>query len=146
MRKSERDAVLRLVRHMQDLQRQIVKPTLDDATDDEVKTLFRLLWEWTDKPNQPLPSKHAIENLVALMRGLEHGYCYIGRQDVARIIRELADDNELGRSLSVRLGKGWRTMSDLELYEKGRWNYKRTPLVDLLYNLHCNPWMFLNID
>ena len=87
-----------------------------------------------------------IENLVALMRGLEHGYCYIGRQDVARIIRELADDNELGRSLSVRLGKGWRTMSDLELYEKGRWNYKRTPLVDLLYNLHCNPWMFLNID
>ena len=142
MRKSERDAVLRLVRHMQDLQRQLVKPDAADATDKEIKTLFRLLWEWTDKPNQPMPSKHMLENLVGLMRGMEHGYCYVSRQDVARIIRELASDYGIGRALSVRLNRGWRTMTDLELYHKGRWNYKATPLVELLYNLHCNPYMF----
>lgn len=146
MRKSEQDAVLRLVRHMQQLQRQIGKPEGHEATDEEVKKLFELLWEWTSKPTQKLPSKHTIENLVGLMRGLGRSeYAYVSRQDVARIIRSLADWSDTDHRFSVILNRGWREMSDDELYDDGRWNYKPTPLVHLLFNLHCNPQMF-NIE
>ena len=140
MQKSERNAVLRIVRHMQRLQRQISKPTCDDATDEEIKTLLELLWEWTPTPNQPLPRKSTLEKLVGMMRGLDkHDYAYVSRQDVARIIRSLAEHHEDGQELLVHLGKNWREMSDTELYDNGRWNYKETPLVHLLFDLHCNP-------
>lgn len=76
MKQNEKDAVVRLVRHMQGLQRQITKPSQENATDEEVLKLFELLWEWTPSPRHKLPSKHVIENLVGLMRGCQpREYC-----------------------------------------------------------------------
>lgn len=87
MRKSEQAVVVRLVRHMQQLQRQISKPTAEWAKDEEVKTILGLLWEWTPNANQRLPSKHVIEQLVGLMRGCDERVPgYIGREKVAQIL------------------------------------------------------------
>lgn len=143
MKQNEKEAVVKLVRHMQALQRQITKPSCDDATDEEVLKLFELLWEWTPTPRHKLPSKTAIENLVGLMRGCQpREYCYISRGDVARIIREASKKPSICRSLSVNLCKGAEEMTDNELYDNGKWNYKPTALVDLLWNMHCNPQLF----
>ena len=140
MTKSEQAAVVRLVRHMQQLQEQVAKPEISDATDEEVLKLFELLWEWTPTPRYMLPSKHVIENLVGLMRGCEPNvYCYINRCDVARIIREEAKKLCTGRPLSVHLCKGADQMTNAELYDNGKWNYKPTALVGLLWDMHCNP-------
>ncbi len=140
MKQNEKEAVVRLVRHMQGLQRQITKPSQENATDEEVLKLFELLWEWTPSPRHKLPSKHVIENLVGLMRGCQpREYCYISRGDVARIIREEAKRLDIGRPLQVYLCKDADQMSDNELYDNGTWNYKPTALVDLLWNMHCNP-------
>lgn len=140
MKQNEKEAVVKLVRHMQGLQRQIAKPSRENATDEEVLKLFELLWEWTPSPRHKLPSKHVIENLVGLMRGCEpREYCYISRGEVARIIREEAKRLDIGRPLQVYLCKDADQMSDNELYDNGTWNYKATPLVDLLWNMHCNP-------
>jgi hypothetical protein len=140
MKQNEKKAVVKLVRHMQGLQRQITKPSRENATDEEVLKLFELLWEWTPTPRHKLPSKHVIENLVGLMRGCQpREYCYISRGDVARIIREESKKLGLGRPLSVNLCKNADQMTDNELYDNGTWNYKPTALVDLLWNMHCNP-------
>ena len=136
MNTNEKKAVERLVRHMQELQRKVKTPTNDDATREEVLKLFELLWEWTPYPRCMMPSKHAIEQLVALMRGCEHGYCYISRGDVARIIREEAKRNDIGRPLHVKLSTYDDTMSDNDFYDNGKWNYKATPLVDMLIDIH----------
>lgn len=148
MKKSELSAVIKLVRHMQGLQRQITKPTTEDATDEEVEQLLQMLWEWMPRPNQPFPGKHTIENLVALMRGAENnnGYAYISRGDVARIIRNMAEKNALGSPMSVYLNKNYAEMTDDELYDNGRWNYRPTSLVKTLFDLHCNPHLFGHID
>ena len=139
MKKSEKAAVVRLVRHMKQLQAQVAKPEVSNATDEEVLKLFELFWEWTPTPRHKLPSKHVIENLVGLMRGCQpHEYCYISRGDVARIIREEAKKVGTGRPLSVHLCKNADKMTDNELYDNGTWNYKPTALVDLLWNMHCN--------
>ena len=143
MKQNEKEAVVKLVRHMQELQRQIAKPSCEDATDEEVLKLFELLWEWTPTPRHKLPSKHVIENLVGLMRGCQpREYCYISRGDVASIIREESKKLGTGRTLSVYLCKGADQMTDNELYDNGTWNYKPTALVDLLWNMHCNPQLF----
>ena len=145
MRKEETKALVRLVRHMQQMQRQIAKPTQNGATDEEVLTLFRLLWEWTPTPNHALPSKHVIENLVGLMRGCEvHEYGYISKQDVARIIREENKKNAEEQKLLgyIILNKDADKMTDAQLYEDGKWNYKPTPLVELLWNMQTNPDKF----
>lgn len=140
MKQNEKAAVVKLVRHMQELQRQIAKPSREDATDEEVMKLFELLWEWTPTPRHNLPSKTVIENLVGLMRGCQpREYCYISRGDVARIIREESKKLGTGRQLSVILCKDADQMTDNELYDNGTWNYKPTALVDLLWNMHCNP-------
>jgi hypothetical protein len=141
MTKSEQAAVVRLVRHMKQLQAQVAKPKRSDATEEEVKTLIELLWEWHPYPRYELPSKHVIEKLVGLMRGCEdREYCYISRGETAAVIRKMAENFDSGSC--VILSEGWRNMSDVELYDKGKWNYKPTPLVDLLFNLHANPQMF----
>ena len=143
MKQNEKEAVVKLVRHMQALQRQITKPSRDDATDEEVLKLFELFWEWTPTPRHKLPSKHVIENLVGLMRGCQpREYCYISRGDVARIICKEAKKLDIGRPLSVYLCKDADQMTDNELYDNGTWNYKPTALVDLLLNMHCNPQLF----
>jgi hypothetical protein len=143
MKQNEKKAVVKLVRHMQGLQRQITKPSCENATDEEVLKLFELLWEWTPTPRHKLPSKHVIENLVGLMRGCQpRDYCYISRGDVARIIREESKRLDTGLHLSVYLCKDDEKMTDNELYDNGTWNYKPTALVDLLWNMHCNPQMF----
>ena len=140
MKKSEQAAVVKLVRHMQALQRQITQPSCRNATDEEVLKLFELLWEWTPTPRHKLPSKHVIENLVGLMRGCQpREYCYISRGDVARIIREESKKLDLSRHLWVNLCKDADQMTDNDLYDNGTWNYKPTALVDLLWNMHCNP-------
>ena len=140
MKQNEKEAVVKLVRHMQELQRHAAKPSREDATDEEVLKLFELLWEWTPTPRHKLPSKHVIENLVGLMRGCQpREYCYISRGDVARIIREASKKPSICRPLSVNLCKGAKEMTDNELYDNGTWNYKPTALVDLLWNMHCNP-------
>lgn len=142
MRQNEKEAVVKLVRHMQGLQRQTTKPSCEDATDEEVLKLFEMLWEWTPSPRNMLPSKHVIENLVGLMRGCEpREYCYISRGDVARILRAAAKTWK-GNPLHVVLNKDYDQMTDNELYDEGRWNYKETPLVELLWNMHCNQQMF----
>ena len=139
MKQNEKEAVVKLVRHMQALQRQITKPSRENATDEEVLKLFELFWEWTPTPRHKFPSKHVIENLVGLMRGCQpREYCYISRGDVARIIREESKKLGLGRPLSVNLCKNADQMTDNELYDNGTWNYKPTALVDLLWNIHCN--------
>ena len=134
MTKKEMEVVGKLVRHMQELKRQIVKPTAEDATDEEVLKLFELFWEWTPNPKYDLPSKTVIENLVGLMRGFD-GYCYISRQDVARIIREKSKSMEW-EGLSIHLCKDADQMTDVELYDDGKWNYKPSSFVDLLWDLH----------
>ena len=140
MKKSEQAAVVKMVRHMQELQRKITQPCCKNATDEEVLKLFELFWEWTPTPRHKLPSKHVIENLVGLMRGCQpREYCYISRGDVARIIREESKKFCIGRPLSVNLCKDANLMTDNELYDNGTWNYKPTALVDLLWNMHCNP-------
>ena len=142
MRQNEKEAVVKLVRHMQELQRQIAKPSCDDATNEEVLKLFELLWEWTPRPRHELPSKHVIENLVGLMRGCQpREYCYISRGDVARIIRDASKSSESILS-PVILNKGADKMTDTQLYDNGKWNYKPTALVDLLWNMHRNPQLF----
>ena len=143
MKQKEKDAVAKLVRHMQELQRQISEPSRDEATDEEVLKLFEMLWEWTPTPRYDLPSKHDIENLVGLMRGCHpRHYCYIRSGDVARIIREqqspASSACRTGRMLSVRLCKGADKMTDKELYDKGKWNYRETELVSLLWEMHIN--------
>lgn len=143
MKKSEQAAVVKLVRHMKQLQAQVAKPEVSNATDEEVLKLFELLWKRTPTPRHKLPSKHVIESLVGLMRGCQpHEYCYISRGDVARIIREEAKYLGTSRPLSVRLNDDADLMTDTELYDNGRWNYKETGLVDLLWNMHCNPQLF----
>lgn len=143
MKKSEQAAVVKLVRHMQQVQAQVAKPEISDATDEEVLMLFELFWEWTPTPRHQLPSKTVIENLVGLMRGCQpRDYCYISRGNVARIIREEAKKLDICRPLSVYLCKGAEEMTDNELYDNGTWNYKPTALVDLLWNMHCNPQLF----
>lgn len=140
MKKSEQAAVVRLVRHMKQLQAQVAKPEVSNATDEEVLKLLGLLWEWTPTPRHKLPSKHVIENLVGLMRGCQpREYCYISRGDVARIIREESKKLGLDHHLWVNLCKNADQMTDNELYDNGMWNYKPTALVDLLWNMHCNP-------
>jgi hypothetical protein len=115
-------------------------PSDEDATDPEVLKLFELLWEWTPYPRYELPRKSVVEELVGLMRGCEpRRYGYISRESVARIIREAAKKRGMGGPLSVYLCEDSVMMTDVELYEKGKWNYKPTPLVDLLWNMHCNP-------
>ena len=140
MKKSEKATVVRLVRHMKQLQTQVANPEVSDATDEEVLKLFELFWEWTPTPRHKLPSKHVIENLVGLMRGCQpRDYCYISRGDVARIIRKEANNCGTSSPLSVCLNEDADQMTDNELYDNGRWNYKETGLVDLLWNMHCNP-------
>ena len=140
MKKSEKAAVVRLVSHMKQLQAQVANPEVSDATDEEVLKLFELFWEWTPTPRHKLPSKHVIENLVGLMRGCQpRDYCYISRGDVARIIRKEANNCGTSSPLSVCLNEDADQMTDNELYDNGRWNYKETGLVDLLWNMHCNP-------
>lgn len=140
MKQNEKEAVVKLVRHMQALQREITKPSRENATDEEVLKLFELFWEWTPTPRHKLPSKHIIENLVGLMRGCQsRDYCYISRGDVARIIRKEAENCGTCRPLAVILRKDADQMTDNELYDNGTWNYKPTALVDLLWNIHCNP-------
>lgn len=135
--------MVRLVRHMKKLQAQIARPETSDATEEEVRTIIGLLWEWTQTPNQKLPSKHVMENLVGLFRGCgDREYCYISRGGLASVIRRLADDRPFGGELSVILNDGWRDMTDNELYDDGRWNYRPTPLVELLANIHTNSQMF----
>lgn len=145
MTPNEKKAVARLVRHMQQLQRWIKEPTNDLATDNEVITLLSLLWAPTRNcaANQVLPSKHVIEDLVALMRGREPRTSgYIDKKDVARIIRKLADEKSFHSPLpGVYLNKGYQEMSDADLYLNGRWNYRPTTLVSLLRDLHRNPEM-----
>ena len=127
---------------MQGLQRQITKPSCEDATDEEVLKLFELLWQWTPTPRYMLPSKTLIENLIGLMRGCNsHNYCYISRGDVARIIRKKSKQHDFG-GLSIYLSKGADKMTDNELYDDGKWNYKPTPLVDLFRKIHYNPEAF----
>ena len=139
MTKNEQAAVVRLLRRMNEMQRQISKPTTDDATDEEVLTLFRLFWTCKLKPVNVLPSKHVVERLVGWLRGCEdRDYCYISRGDVARIIREASKDTK-GILTPVYLNDKAANMSDIELYYKGRWNYEPTPLVNLLLNVHANP-------
>lgn len=130
-------AIVRLMRHIQSLQKQIKKPERSNATDEEVIALLKLLWEWTPQARYALPSKSAIENLVGLMRGCDsREYCYISRSDVARIIRKAKDE------MGIIFSKDSEEMNDVQLHNEGRWNYVETPLVDLLWNLHCNPSMF----
>lgn len=145
MTKNEQNAVVKIIHRMQQLQRQISKPTIDDATAEEVLTLFHLLWRWTPNPNKQLPSKHTIEQLVGLFRGCDKGhYCYISRERFAEIIRKAYLNHQSGDDLFIILNKNYETMTDVELYEKGRWNYQETPLVRMLYRLHCNPELFKN--
>lgn len=140
MRKNEKQAVVNIIRHMQALQRQITKPSCDEATDEEVLKLLEMFWEWRPVPRYKLPSKHTIEKLVGLMRGCQpREYCYISRGDVARIIREEARRLHAEHDMAIDLNDGASNMTDNELYDNGRWNYRPTPLVDLLFQLHCNP-------
>ena len=55
---------------------------------------------------------------------------------VARIIREEAKRNDIGRPLHVKLSTYDDTMSDNDFYDNGKWNYKATPLVDMLIDIH----------
>ena len=143
MRQNEKDAVVRLVRHMQGLQRQIAEPTSDEATYEEVVQLIDMLWEWTPTPRHRLPSKHTVEMLVGLFRGCHpREYSYISRAEVARIIRKEANMFDNGSTLSVCLCKDADKMNNYELYDNGKWNYRETELVGLLFNLHANPQMF----
>ena len=135
MKVEEKRAFAKLVRHMQGLQKQITKPSAEDATDEEVLSLFNMFWEWTPNPRYSLPSKHTLENLVGLMRGL-NGYCYISRHDVARIIRKESQNIGLNNPLTIILNKGADKMDDVELYDNGKWNYKPTAFVQMLYDLH----------
>lgn len=142
MRKIEEAAVVRLLRKVNEMQRQIQKPTVEDATDEEVVTLFKLLWRWTPTPRYDLPSKHVVEKLVGWLRGCEGpDYCYISRQDVARIIRAAAKDSKSSLSV-VYLNPDAGEMDDTKLYSQGKWNFKPTPLVDLLFNVYANPRLF----
>ena len=139
MRKNEKEAVVNIIRHMQALQRKITKPSCAEATDEEVLKLLEMFWEWRPVPRYKLPSKHTIEQLVGLMRGCQRcEYCYISRGDVARIIREAARRLHAEHNMAIDLNDGASNMTDNELYDNGRWNYRPTPLVDLLYQLHCN--------
>lgn len=129
---------------MQHLQMQISSPTRDDATEEEVVNILSMLWEWTGAPNQPLPSKHKMEQLVGFFRGLERGgYCYISGAELAAIIRKYKGRSLLHDSLQVMLSQNVKDdWSDRQVYEDGRWNYKETPLAAMIFNLHCNPQMF----
>lgn len=144
MTKTEKAAVVRIVRHMQSLQRQISKPTHDDATEEEIHTIIRLLWKWTPIPNQHLPSKHKLEKLVGLFRGCEpREIGYISGKDVARIIRKASQQTDhTGDNLYVVLDSHSLDMTDDQLYYEGRWNYRETPIAQLLTSLHCNPQDF----
>jgi hypothetical protein len=142
MTKEEKKAVVRLMKYMKTLQQRISNPTCDNATDEEVITILGLLWEWTPSPTHRLPSKHTMEKLVGLFRGCaERDYCYISRGDVARIIRRMHDTmfTEERPELSIILNKGYENMTDTQLYDDGKWNYKETSLVELLWNMHANP-------
>lgn len=141
MTKNEKIAVVRLLRRMNEMQREIRKPTTDDATDEEVLKLFHLLWTFTPTPCYNLPGKHAVESLVGWLRGCQNGdYCYVSRCDVARIIRDASKSSESILS-PVILNKGADKMTDSELYDHGKWNYKPTQLVDLLFNVYVNKTM-----
>jgi hypothetical protein len=134
MRKNEEAAVVRLLRKMNEMQRQIQKPTDDDgATDQEILTLIRLFWEYTPNARYPLPLATVLEPLVGWLRGLEYGYCYISCEDVARIIRKASRHKNI--ISPVILNATAPEMTDLQLYEDGRWNYRETPLVELLFQL-----------
>ena len=146
MTKNEKVAFAKLVRHMQDLQRQIAKPTHKDATDKEVVALLGMFWEWTPFPRYNLPSKTTIENLIGLMRGLtDGGYCYISRGDVARVIRNESKKNYKERSMLVILNTSSDKMTDTELYDNGKWNYKETPIVKMLWDIHHKQSEFRNL-
>jgi hypothetical protein len=143
MTKNEQSAVVKIIRHMQQLQKQITKPSIEDATEEEVLMLFNLLWRWTSTANKPLPSKHTIEKLVGLFRGCDKGqYCYISRERVAEIIRKEHLNHKFGDDMLIFLNKNYEKMSDVQLYENGRWNYQETPLVKMLCRLHSNPELF----
>ena len=143
MRQNEKEAVVKLVRHIQELQRRLAKPRCENATDEEVLKLFELLWEWTPTPCQPLPRKHVIESLVGLMRGCQpREYCYISSGDVVRIIRDAARSPHTGRLLPVFINSRAGNMTDTEFYRDGMWNYRETEFVNLLWNMHCNPQLF----
>lgn len=142
MTKNEKIAVVRLLRRMNEMQREIRKPTTDDATDEEVLKLFHLLWTFTPTPCYNLPGKHTVERLVGWLRGCQNGdYCYVSRCDVARIIRDASKSSESILS-PVILNKGAEKMTDSELYDHGKWNYKPTRLVELLFNVYVNKRMF----
>lgn len=141
MTKNEKIAVVRLLRRMNEMQREIRKPTTDDATDEEVLKLFHLLWTFTPTPCYNLPGKYTVERLVGWLRGCQNGnYCYVSRCDVARIIRDASKSSESILS-PVILNKGADKMTDSELYDHGKWNYKPTQLVELLFNVYVNKRM-----
>ena len=142
MNKNEEAVIVRLLRRMNEMQLQIQKPTVDDATDEEVRTLLKIFWKWTPHPRYDLPSKHTIEKLVGWLRGCQDGaYCYVSRCDVARIIRD--SSKSYNNILSpVILNKGADKMTDSELYDHGKWNYAPTPLVNLVFNVYVNSNIF----
>lgn len=132
--KTTNKVVVRLMRHLQSLQTKINQPSTVDATEEEVLTLFSLLWEWTSQPKYPLPSKSDIEHLVALFRGCaQQEYAYISGERVAQIIRKSSGN------LGVRIGKNEAQMSDQDFYRKGHWNYRPSSFVSFLSNIQRNP-------
>ena len=140
MTKSEQTALEKIIRRMVQMQRQIRKPDREDVTEDELEIIIDLLWEWTPTANQELPSKHKIEKLTSLLRGCKAGgYCYISRITVAHYIRNISKKTGIG---PILFNEGADKMTDAQLYYHGRWNYKETPMVDLLFNIQSNPQMF----
>lgn len=141
MRKNEKMAVVRLVRYMQQLQCKLKEPSsADDVTDEEVLDILSVLWEWTPYPKHPMPNKHMLERFVGLFRGFhERTYCYMYREDVARIIKEeYAKPPTQKKLLNIQFNVHPDSMSLTGLYEVGKWNYKQTPLADLLWDMYCN--------
>lgn len=141
MRKNEKMAVVRLVRYMQQLQCKLKEPSsADDVTDEEVLDILSVLWQWTPNATHQMPNKHMLECFVGLFRGFhERTYCYMRGEDVARIVKEEYAKHSTQKKLpNIRFDVHPDSMSLTELYEFGKWNYKPTPLADLLWDMYCN--------
>lgn len=141
MRKEEIAALVRLVQHMQKLQREIKEPnTSDNVTSEEVLNILSILWEWTPRATYRIPHKHVLECFVGMFRGFpKREYCYLSAEKVVQILKDGSEKCVANKKLpDIKFSINPNTIDAKEFYEEGKWNYRPTPLVSLLFGMYCN--------
>ena len=126
---------------MQKLQREIKEPnTSDNVTSEEVLNILSILCEWKPRAIYRVPNKHVLEFFVGMFRGFQkREYCYLSAEKVVQILKDESGNCLANKKLpNIKFSINPNTVDAKEFYENGKWNYRPTPLVSLLFGMYCN--------